>query len=263
MNQVDGWKWRTGLATALVMMMALPAWAQLQPRRDPQRMMADQLRLLMQQSLAGQDAAPTPAQLTQAQILLNLALDLAPQDADLWRAQREIAQWRGDQKRGREALAQIVKLEPENDAAQLDWIMGSVAQEQTLDRRLAAVSRILDAPASRSLSTSLRSRLASYAAVASREMGDADAFARRLAQAIKLDPTNADAARIMYELAAQRSGTADVALYRGTALIGCLSKWASSGPLSFGQQCWNWIASIPRNISGWSPNSSAPVAVRP
>ena len=225
MNQVDRWNGRGWLSVVavLVIALAMPAWAQLPHRQNPQAMMANQLRLLMFDALAGESDAPTPDQLTQAQILLDMALSLVSDDPDLWRAQLELAGWRRDLQRQQAALKRLVALEPSNDAAQLQLILQGLESKQTLDQRLKILGRILDAGASRSLSPPLRSRLASYAASAAREMGDMDLFARRLAQAVRLDESNSEAAALMYELALQKE---QAPLHQGAALI----RWVEAAP---------------------------------
>jgi tetratricopeptide (TPR) repeat protein len=195
-----------------------------QARQDPRQMMADQLILLVQDVLAG-DGMPEAYQVMRAQVLLDLALDLAPDRVEFWRLKAQFAELRGDRDERRGAVGQIVRLDPRDDAAQLELILDSVSRQQTLDQRLAMVERVLDSPSGRTLSGPLRSRLASFAAAAAEELGDQRKFARRLAQALDLDPANGDAARMMYELAMQRG---DSPLHRGTAVIG----WVRSQPAS-------------------------------
>lgn len=205
------------LAAALVLGVSSRASAQLDlTTQDPRQMLADQLVLLMQQSLAG-DGLPSEDQLTRASVLLNLALNLAPGDADLWRLKVELSDLRRRPRDRFEAIEKLVALEPQNDALQLELILTRAASQQTLEGRLMLVERVLDAPASRSLSAPLRSRLSSYAAAAARELGDDAKFGRRLTDALRLDSANADAARMAYDLSVQRKSPAT---HRGAALIG-------------------------------------------
>lgn len=205
-----------------------------QARQDPKQMMADQLVLLVQGALAGREM-PTDDQLLRAHVLLDLAADLAPDRIEVWRMKAELAELRGDRDERRGAISKIVKLDPSDDSAQLELILDGVSRRNTVEERLELVERILDAQAARGLSRALRSRLASYAAAAAREIGDERKFARRLAQAMELDPANSDAAKMAFELARDRD---DSPLYLGTAAIA----WAASAPTD--AQARNVLADI-------------------
>lgn len=193
-----------------------------QARQDPKQMMADQLALLMQDALAGGEM-PTADQLSRAQVLLDLALGLAPDRVELWRMQRDLAELRGDEETVQESLGRIVRVDPQDDAAQLALILNRVADAQTLNARMEMVERVLDTPAGKSLSPALRSRLASFAASASQELGDDRKFARRLTEALRLDSSNGEAARLAYGLAVERG---DSPLYRGIAAM----TWVKAEP---------------------------------
>lgn len=183
--------------------------------RVPSDMMGDQLVLLMRQALAG-DTVPSADQLVRAGVLLGLAIELSPQNPDLYRLAAELAELRGRPEDRQRALAKYVRLVPTDDAAQLELIVARVAQAQTLDQRVEMLGRLLDSDAGRSLSAPLRSRLASLAASAAKETGNRAVYVSRLKQALKLDAANGEAARLLYLLATDES---ESPLHHGAAAI--------------------------------------------
>ncbi len=212
------------LCVALGAMLAVPAQAQLAAPFAAERraadMLADQLALLMRDALAGQ-GMPSEDQLHRADTLLDLALELSPADAELWRTKMELAELRGRSEDRRRALGEYLRLAPKDDRAQLQLILDRIGRAQTLDERLGMLERFLDNEAGRSLSAPLRSRLASRAASAAKELGDHDKYVQRLKQAIGLDSANGEAARMLFLLAEQESqsplhhGAAAIAWVRG------------------------------------------------
>ena len=175
------------------------AWAQRgTPDASPERMLADQLLVLAMESL-GVDRDPRPDQFTRAQVLLDLALGLVPHDAEAWRLKIELTDRMGDRVGHLNAMKRYSSLRPEDDAAQLDWIMASVGEHQTLEQRLHAVEKILNAQQSERLSKPLRSRLSSFVAKTALEMGDTKQFRRSLRTALRLDRANPEAAHLMVE----------------------------------------------------------------
>lgn len=183
----------------------------------PREMLADQLVVLAQRMLTGR-GEPTVEQLALARTLYDQALTLHDADAELWRVRSELAQRMGDTKGALVALGRYCNLAPADDAAQLRLILGKLDQFQTLDQRVTAAERLLDSPGAQSLTPALRSRLASYAAAGMREWGDMTRFGQRLREASELDPTNADAARMIRDLVAQRGGVVEM----GVALVGLM-----------------------------------------
>ena len=171
------------------------------------RLLADQLTLLMHDSLAGR-AEPRPDQLLRAQVLLDMALSHAPEDVELWRLRAELAQRMNDEAKYREALRQYLRRNPHDDAAQYNLIRSLLARDQRLEDRLQRVENILKSRKGRRLSLALRSRLGVYAARASRELGRRDAFVAWLRQAVQLSPANPEAATQVYQLAVQRGADA-------------------------------------------------------
>lgn len=165
---------------------------------SPEALLADQLVILARQSVEGaQD--PGPDQLTRAAVLLDLALGLQADDAELWRLRAELAGRMDNRDDQLLALKRYCSLRPDDDAAQLEWIMAAVGVNQTIEQRLEAVEKILNGKKSQKLSEPLRSRLASYVASVARETGDADRMIRRLKDAIRLDRSNQEAAAMTLE----------------------------------------------------------------
>ncbi|MEX0744461.1 MAG: hypothetical protein WD118_02565, partial [Phycisphaeraceae bacterium] len=178
-------------------------------------LLADQFVMMMSEALAGQQR-PRPDQLRRARVLLDQAIALQDDDAELWRLRIELAEEMDDRPAYREAVQKYVRLQPEDDAAQLELFLDRLRDVQTLDRRLDRLEAILQTGAVQQLSRALRSRLASQAAAAAHELGRDDRFAHWLREAARLDPANPEAARQAYLLAVQSDATP---VARGTALV--------------------------------------------
>lgn len=172
----------------------------------PPSVMADELAFSAEQALAG-SGAPRPEQITLARLLLDQALLLKPNDTYLIRSRAELAERENDDRVTDEMWQRYIKLVPEDDAAQLRYIMRSLDRFQTVDQRANVAENLLDGPGADKLSPALRSRLASYVARMAMESGDADRFTRRLKEALRLDTSNADAARMLYDYALNRGAS--------------------------------------------------------
>lgn len=182
----------------------------------PGQLLADQLLLVAQERLSGEGDIQDD-QITRARILLDLALGLTPDDAETWRLRAELAGLAQDEPGYQDALRQYLRLRPDDDTAQFSLITSRFASYQTIDQRVQAAERMLEAEAAKNLSASLRSRLASYAAGGAQEMGDQARFAHWLKVAAKLDPANPTAAALMYQLATGKQGVDPVVV--GATLI--------------------------------------------
>ena len=210
------------------------------PRRQtqtPREMFGDQMVLLSLQQIEGFDA-PTAAQLEAGSILLEQALELIPNDAELWQMKATLLQQQGDTAGWAKAMQQYVRLSPDNDAALLELIMYRVGQEQTLQDRIKRVERVLTSAPAGSMSDALQSRLAIYLAKSALEQGDQSMMLHWLRQAAKLDPTNAQAAAMTYELLVQRGASRQT-------LDKALMRWLSAAPadptvrLMVAQRCFD------------------------
>ncbi|MCC6579522.1 MAG: hypothetical protein IT440_03715 [Phycisphaeraceae bacterium] len=170
---------------------------------SPKSQMGDQLIRLSRQMLSV-SGTPAASELQRCGVLLDLALELDPRNADAWLLRRELARLMDDLKGEAHALAKYCQLRPTDDAAQLDLILTSASVHQTVEERASAVEGVLETPGAKQLSAPLRSRLASYIADAAREMGQQDRFGAWLRTAAQLDPTNKHAAKLVYDLAVDR-----------------------------------------------------------
>ncbi len=202
-----------GMAAQAPAQTASDGW--LSGQRTAAQLLSDRMAMQGVATLAGQ-AEPTPEQLLQARMLFDLALEQDGEDAELWHLRAELAGLEKDQDKQYEALRNYSRLRPGDDLAQLRLIVQRVEQEQTVDARVAMIDKLLSSPQASSLTTELRSRLASYAAGAAKEMGNDQAFASWLKQALQLDPSNIAAANMTYQLTQDRNSDA---LHVGSALV--------------------------------------------
>ncbi|MCC6681829.1 MAG: hypothetical protein IT445_13090 [Phycisphaeraceae bacterium] len=204
--------WLIAAASAAPAQDATDSW--LTRPRSAAQLLADRLAMQGVATLAGQ-AEPTPEQLLQARMLFDLALEQGS-DAELWYLRCELARLMQDDAKQFETLREYLRLRPDDDLAQLRLILHRVEQEQTVDARVAMIDKLLSSAQASSLSAELRSRLASYAAGAAKEMGDDQAFASWLKQALQLDSSNITAAGQTYRLTQDRQSDA---LHVGSALV--------------------------------------------
>ncbi len=202
--RVNKWRWCGVLA-----LMAAWVWASASAgvlARDqvsPNSLVADQLVALARVSL-GNGGEPRDDQVVRAQILLELASEVSPDDPSVWRLRMELARQLGDGDTELAALRRYCSLSPRDDAAQLELTSRLIGDYQTLPDRVDAIGRMLDGSAASMFSEALRSRLASMAAGYALEIGDSDTFVMRLKQAVSLDVTNAHAAALTYQWALSR-----------------------------------------------------------
>lgn len=130
-----------------------------------------------------------------ASILLDLAGNITPNDADLIRRKIE-SQWNaGDEDAAVAATKDLLRLDPKDTVAQLRLVSASIGRLQTVESRLAAYERFLG-PDGKAIDPAIRSRLALDAALLYRERSNEDKFAEKLKQATSLDPTNKEAALV-------------------------------------------------------------------
>lgn len=175
---------------------------------SPASLLGDQLVIHARQIL--QQGAVAEHKLIRAAILMDLALELNPADADGWLLRRELGKLMGRRSAQYRALKQYVQLRPQDDAAQLEMVLLSASQNQTLEGRITDLERFMDTPGAKALSDAARSRVASFLANAYREMGDEQRFANWLKTAVRLDQSNEQAAKLTYEFALVKEAGADV-----------------------------------------------------
>ena len=145
-----------------------------------------------------------PDQYVRGQILLDLALEQTPGDAELWRLRADLADRLGDRATQAAALRRYVDLRPDDDAVRLRLIMFELSDLETLDGRLALLEQRLAETDAPGRTPALTSRLASAAAHAAREIGDDTKFVQYLRLAGRGGTGNADAARLTYAFAESR-----------------------------------------------------------
>ncbi|MEO0587436.1 MAG: hypothetical protein AAF078_07340 [Planctomycetota bacterium] len=184
------------------------------------RAAAAQLKLMAQVTLSGHGDV-SDAQVRVATDLLDAARELDPQWAELPRLQSELAGLSDDRPGQIAALAEYIKLTPDDSAAQLALIEARLAGLQTIDDRLSQLERVLDLGERSRLPEAVRSRLASTAATLALEQGDETRYARWLKESLSLDDANPFAAGLAYQLALERGapaielGTTATLLVRG------------------------------------------------
>jgi tetratricopeptide (TPR) repeat protein len=189
---------RTAAALAAASLLTLSAVG------EPAQMLSDML-LRVAAEREGGGAAPQAADLTQMQVLLDLAAELTPDEPEVLRQRVRVARARGDQAGLIEALDRYLELEPEHDAFRYERIMTELADFETLDGRLALLENELAKQGQPGYTAALRSRLASSAAKLAQELGDQERFIRNLKTAVRADVSNGDAAALTYGLALERA----------------------------------------------------------
>ena len=186
------------------------------PETSSDQLITDQLIRMTRQTL-GNEQQPRPDQLTRARVLLDLALEISPEDAELLRLCAELSQRMGDEPTYRRTLARYCQLRPTDDAAHLDLILASVSSRQTLPQRAQAVRGLLEGEEAEKFTAALRSRLASYLARTAYEAGDNDQALAWIKRAVALDQSNKEAARLAMEVVDASKTPSKLAI--GTALL--------------------------------------------
>jgi len=182
------------------------------------QMLADQL-VAMAWMIFGRESEPRPDQLQRAMTLLDMAADLNPDDEGMWQLRISLARTMDDQALLKDSLRNYLRLQENDDAAWLEYIKARLSSVESLDDYLNTLERMLRAESAASLSAPLRSRLATLAAQAAREIGDNRRSAQWLSYAVKLDEANPEAAAMVYALTVEREATPR---QTGTALINLL-----------------------------------------
>lgn len=134
----------------------------------------------------------------------------------MWELRASMARNMGDTELLIDSLRNYLRLQPDDDVAQLELIQARLSEIESLDSYLDSLERLLRAEGASRLSAPLRSRLATSAAQAAQEIGDNDRAAAWLGYAVKLDPVNPDAAWMTYQLTIDREGTPR---QKGAALV--------------------------------------------
>lgn len=191
-----------------------------------QAMLADQWLQASRRVLDALDQEPTADQLDLSARFFDMALQLMPEDQELWRLRAELAHIAGDDKNWANAMRQYLRLNPTDDQAQYRLIMSVVENKPTVDARYRTLMSLLDSPRAGQLSDPLRSRLSSFAAASAKELGDDEQFRQLLKNALRLDSANIDAARMTLDVvvnddpSAIKVGAAAINLIRAAPLDG-------------------------------------------
>ena len=150
-----------------------------------------------------------PADYTLAMYLLDMALELNPNDADLSRSVAEAAWMAGDHEELIKATRAVVRNDPSDMVALLRLISAMVNREQTVEGRIEAYQRFLGEKG-KSIDVTVRSRLALDMALLERERGNEIGFLNALRTSAKLDPANKEAQSLVaqqYSLKIKESST--------------------------------------------------------
>ncbi len=142
-------------------------------------------------------AEPVARDFRIASHLLGMAQAIAPEDESVVRRRLEAAWSSGDQALFMELTRRLVQLDPRDTVAQLRLISDRIKRLQTAEERVAAYERLLGERGA-ALDVSIRSRVALDLALLLRERGDEQGFVARLLEAVRLDPTNKDAAALIW-----------------------------------------------------------------
>ncbi len=181
------------------------------------RVLADHIRRSALLDL-GLRPVPTPADYQMVAIVLSMALELDPMNAELGRSVVEAAWSAGDHELMISATRKVIAADPKDTVAQLRLVSSLINQRQTADGRLDLYNRFLG-DAGRKLDVSVRSRLALDAALLEREMGNTEGFAQRLHLATKLDMTNKAAASMSAQYYSELTGDPLMLLDRQLKLL--------------------------------------------
>lgn len=199
---------RAGVAAAAALLPA-PAWAQNASgaARAPERLEPVAARAITRAALLDLrlSRAPDVDDYRIAGTLLDAALRLTPDDPELVRRRVEAAFNAADNEAYLDSTRRLLRLDPTDSVALLRLTAARIASLQTVEERLAAYDSILG-PAGASIDPAVRSRLALDSALLLREIGDEAGHAARLAEALRLDGTNKEAASLLLRLEEETSG---------------------------------------------------------
>ncbi|MBA4039079.1 MAG: hypothetical protein C0468_01890, partial [Planctomyces sp.] len=127
--------------------------------------------------------------------VLRVARRYAPRDTELLRLTIDAADSAGHAELVRQLTAELVRLEPRDTVAQLSLMRQRLELLQSVAARRQALEKVLG-PDGATLDPAVRSRLAMDASELARQAGDTDRSLRLVVQAVRLDPSNRDAARV-------------------------------------------------------------------
>lgn len=137
---------------------------------------------------------PTVAGLELAVELYRLAIDLAPDDAEILRGFLDVARLAERDDLRRDLVKRLASLDPRDERVRLERINDWLSSNQTADALVAAYEKLLQPEQIRALGGPVASRMAFDLALLHRRRDDVPQFAEWLARATVLDQTNKAAA---------------------------------------------------------------------
>ena len=125
--------------------------------------------------------------------MLDMALELSPDNEHLWRLALDYSITMEDgsedaAKLVNTALAKLGQLDPNDQIIRLRRVLASVERKQTAEARAAAYEKLLTPASIERLGTEVAARVAFDFAVLLRRVGDQEGFERELLRALDLDP---------------------------------------------------------------------------
>ncbi|HEY3788633.1 MAG TPA: hypothetical protein VGL71_07250, partial [Urbifossiella sp.] len=149
---------------------------------------------------SGDTTLPTQLSAREAQILLQFAQDADPENVHTLKLLVEAAGVNNDAEVQRDALRRLIKLDPGDLVAQVQYIDFLASGSQALDARAKIYQAALGQS---SLDPQIRSEIAVRLARITRERGDVDGAKDFLKQALQLNDVNVGALREFVQLADQ------------------------------------------------------------
>lgn len=132
-----------------------------------------------------------------AATMLELALEVTPDDPLIWRRLIEAYRAAGDERAVMDASLELWKIDPSDSVAELRLLSWNASKKQTVEERLATYERYLGERGAQDIpNPAVRSRLALDAALLAREQGNEEEFVRLLTMATSLDSSNKEAAAL-------------------------------------------------------------------
>lgn len=159
--------------------------------QPPNQRVATQLARTVRLIVAGD---PLTAELLDAAgVLTDQATQLAPDDPDLWRTALRLATLSERDERRRQAVRQLVRVDPRDEPARLLRIKDALARYHTAEDRIEFYQKLLSPENREMVGAPVASRLAMDLAMLHRARGNLNEFSEWLAQAVSLDPANRSA----------------------------------------------------------------------
>lgn len=143
-----------------------------------------------------------PQQLVLALGIAEVATEVAPESAEAWRRLLDVATVLRDEvpeadAAARRAVEALVRLDPDDAVMRLRLVLDRVDQRPTAEGRVEALETLLEPTNIERLGSVAASRIAFDLGVLEMRIGDLDAAATRIVQAVNLDPSYPQAAEML------------------------------------------------------------------